>query len=120
MHKSMLNLFLPQHLWPPYQAELRAARAAYTHGDASQAFHHLERAHILGQRWAGPHTQVHLLMLGHGLRTGNGREILGQLPRIVFGFLGSLVGRVPTGNTGGANVKAEQPMPFPADLQRWL
>lgn len=64
--------------------------------------------------------QVYLLMLRHGLRTRNLREILGQLPRIVFGFLGSLVGRVPTGNTGGANVKAEQPMPIPADLQRLL
>lgn len=66
------------------------------------------------------HTQVHLLMLWHGLRTRNGREILGQLPRIVFGFLGSLVGRVPTGNTGGANVKAEQLMPIPTDLQALL
>ncbi|GAB3242793.1 hypothetical protein GCM10027346_39160 [Hymenobacter seoulensis] len=59
-------------------------------------------------------------MLLHGLRTRNLREIIGQLPRIVFGFLGSLVGQVPTGNTGGANVKAEQPMPVPADLQHLL
>jgi hypothetical protein len=32
----------------------------------------------------------------------------------------SLIGRVPTGNTGGANVSPEQPMPIPADLQRLL
>lgn len=116
----MNTLFLPSRLRPHYQAEMEAARAAYTRQDPAAAFHHLERAHILGQRWAWPHTQVHLLMLRHGIRTGNGREILGQLPRILFGFLGSLVGKVPTGNTGGANVKAEQPMPIPADLQQVL
>ena len=59
-------------------------------------------------------------MLRHGLRYGETREIVGQLPRIVFGFLGSLIGRVPIGNTGGANVPAEQPMPIPADLQALL
>jgi hypothetical protein len=59
-------------------------------------------------------------MLGHGLRTRNLREIMGQLPRIVLGFLGSFVGRVPVGNTGGANVPAEQPMPIPPDLQALL
>ena len=113
----VLNLRLPVCLRSPYHAELRAARAATARRDWPTAFAHLERAHILGQRWAFSHTHTHLLMLGHGLRTGNGHEILGQLPRIVFGFLGSLVGRVPTGNTGGANVPAEQPMPIPADLQ---
>ena len=116
----MNTLLLPSRLRPPYQAELHAARAAYARQDAAQAFNHLERAHILGQRWALSHTHVHLLMLAHGLRTRNLREILGQLPRIVFGFLGSLVGRVPTGNTGGANVKAEQPMPIPEDLRQLL
>ncbi|RSK38784.1 DUF3703 domain-containing protein [Hymenobacter perfusus] len=116
----MNTLLLPARLRPHYQAELRAAHRAYTQQEPARAFHHLERAHILGQRWAWPHTQVHLLMLRHGWRTGNGREMLGQLPRIFFGFLGSLVGQVPTGNTGGANVKAEQPMPIPTDLQGLL
>jgi hypothetical protein len=116
----MQTLLLPPSLRPHFQQELQAARAAYARQDAASAFHHLERAHVLGQRWAVSHTHVHLLMLWHGWRTRNGREILGQLPRIVFGFLGSLVGRVPSGNTGGANVRAEQPMPLPADLQRLL
>ena len=116
----MQTLTLPSSLRLYFQQELQAARAAYARQDAVGAFHHLERAHVLGQRWALSHTHVHLLMLGHGLWTRNLREILGQVPRIVFGFLGSLVGRVPTGNTGGANVKAEQPMPIPADLQQLL
>ena len=61
-----------------------------------------------------------MLMLRHGVRVRDGREIRGQLVRIVFGFLGSLVGRLPPGNTGGANVPAKQPMPIPEDLERLL
>jgi hypothetical protein len=116
----MTSLFLPHSLRSFYQAELLAAREAYARHDNASAFKRLERAHILGQRWAFSHTQVHVLMLRHGLRTRNTREILGQLPRIVFGFLGSLLGRVPVGNTGGANVPAERPMTIPPDLQALL
>ncbi|RTQ45103.1 DUF3703 domain-containing protein [Hymenobacter gummosus] len=116
----MNTLLLPARLRLPYRAELRAARAATARRDWRVAFAHLERAHVLGQRWAWPHTQVHLLMLAHGWRTRNARELVGQLPRVVFGFLGSLVGRVPTGNTGGTNMPAEQKMAIPADLQALL
>ncbi|GAB2469455.1 hypothetical protein GCM10011375_40630 [Hymenobacter qilianensis] len=116
----MFYLRLPVRLRPHFQAELHAARLATARQDLPTAFKHLERAHILGQRWALPHTYTHLLMLRHGWRTGDRREILGQLPRIVFGFFMSLFGRVPTGNTGGANVSPEQPMPLPADLQHLL
>lgn len=117
---TMLYLHLPAHLRPHFRAELRAARQATARHDLAAAFAHLERAHILGQRWALPHTHTHWLMLRHGWRIRDRHEILGQLPRIVFGFCLSLCGRVPTGNTGGANVPPEQPMPIPADLQRLL
>jgi hypothetical protein len=116
----MATPILPAVLRAPYYAELAAARAAYLRQEPATAFHHLECAHVLGQRWAFQHTHVHLLMLRHGLRTGSRREVLGQIPRVMLGFLGSLVGRVPIGNTGGANVPAEQPMPIPADLEAWL
>ncbi|WP_303310484.1 DUF3703 domain-containing protein [Hymenobacter sp. BT730] len=116
----MTSPFLPTVLQAPYYAELAAARAAYLRQESATAFHHLERAHILGQRWALSHTHVHMLMLRHGMRTGSLREVLGQIPRVFLGFLGSLVGRVPIGNTGGANVPAEQPMPLPTDLEGWL
>lgn len=116
----MLYLHLPTRLRPYFEAELQAARLATSRHDLPAAFTHLERAHVLGQRWAIPHTQTHLLMLRHGWRTGDRREILGQVPRIVFGFFMSFFGRVPTGNTGGANVSPEQPMAIPADLQRLL
>ena len=117
---AMSSLVLPNHLKASYRAELRAARVAYARRDAAQAFRHLERAHILGQRWAWSHTRVHWLMLRHGWRTRSAAEVLGQLPRIVLGFWGSVLGRVPVGNTGGANVPAERPMPIPPDLQALL
>ncbi|MBD2770308.1 DUF3703 domain-containing protein [Hymenobacter sp. BT664] len=116
----MFYLRLPRRLRSYYRAELQAARAATARQDLPRAFSHLERAHILGQRWALPHTHTHLLMLHHGLRIRDLREILGQLVRIIGGFALSFFGRVPTGNTGGANVPAEQPMPVPADLQAIL
>ena len=116
----MFYLHLPARLRPHFEAELQAAHLATSRHDLPTAFAHLERAHILGQRWALSHTHTHLLMLRHGWRTRDRREMLGQVPRIVFGFIMSFVGRVPTGNTGGANVSPEQPMPIPADLQLLL
>jgi len=59
-------------------------------------------------------------MLRHALRTRDLHEILGQLVRIIGGFPLSFFGRVPIGNTGGANVLPEQPMPVPVDLQAVL
>jgi hypothetical protein len=44
--------------------------------------------------------------------------IPGQLLRIVFGALGSAVGVVPKGNTGGTNVSMFRRMPVDAELQR--
>jgi hypothetical protein len=116
----MFYLRLPTRLRLHYYAELQAALAATARQDLPTAFAHLERAHILGQRWALPHTHTHLLMLRQALRTRDLREILGQLVRIIGGFPLSLFGRVPIGNTGGANVPPEQTMPVPADLQSVL
>ncbi len=55
-------------------------------------------------------------MLRFGFRVKDFREILGQLPRLVFGGVKSFVGKVPIGNTGGANVPALRSMPLPDDL----
>jgi hypothetical protein len=66
----MFYLRLLASLQPHFEAELQAARLATSRRDLPTAFAHLERAHILGQRWALPHTHTHLLMLRHGWRTG--------------------------------------------------
>ena len=49
-----------------------------------------------------------------------GREIIGQLVRLVVAAPGTWTGRYPVGNTGGANVSALKPMPIPDDLQAVL
>lgn len=80
----------------------------------------MERAHILAQRWPREHCAVHWGMLRFGMRIKSTREVLGQLPRLVFGGVKSFVGTVPIGNTGGANVPPLRPMPIPEDLNAVL
>ncbi|ODS62546.1 MAG: hypothetical protein ABS41_09335 [Arenimonas sp. SCN 70-307] len=99
--------------------EWNQARAARLAGDLDRAFHHLERAHILGQRHTRRHIQSHLGMLHVGWLRSDLREMAGQLARIVAATLFSRIW-VPVGNTGGANVSALQPMPVPPDLQALL
>ena len=55
-------------------------------------------------------------MLRFGIKIKNSKEIIGQIPRLIFGGVKSFVGKVPTGNTGGANVHSLQPMEIPGDL----
>lgn len=99
-----------------YRVAMREARAAYCAGDLDQCFGLLERAHILGQPWVVPHTVSHWMMLKVGWRRGDGREIRGQVLRLVFGGLLSAMGILPEGNTGGADVPPKKPMPLPDDL----
>lgn len=111
-----LHWRMPDRVRACYKAELRASEAARSAGDPRSEWHHLERAHILGQRWPLEHNAVHWRMLMFGIRIKNARETIGQLPRLVFGGVKSFVGTVPIGNTGGANVPALATMELPEDL----
>ncbi|MBP9590769.1 MAG: DUF3703 domain-containing protein [Steroidobacteraceae bacterium] len=102
-----------------FEREWSLAGAARDAGDLATAFHHLERAHILGQRSTRLHVRSHIGMLGIAWRRRDAREITGQLTRIVAAALFSRLW-VPVGNTGGANVSATRPMPVPSDLQAIL
>lgn len=83
-----------------------------------EAFKHLERAHVIGQRYAWPHTVNHWQMLKAGFRMRDWREVFGQVARIALAAIGSLLGRAPLGNTGRANVGILTPMPIPDDIQQ--
>jgi hypothetical protein len=100
-----------------WAVERAAARAARGTGDMAAEWRHLERAHILSQPMAIPHVRTHLAMLGYGIRKRDGREIGGQLLRLVVAAPGTWTRRYPVGNTGGANVSAVLPMPIPDDLR---
>jgi hypothetical protein len=102
-----------------FATEWNHARRARLAGDHAQAFRHLERAHILGQRRTWLHVKSHLGMLRIGWLRSDARELLGQLLRIGAALLFSRVW-VPAGNTGGANVSPVRPMPVPADLRELL
>jgi hypothetical protein len=102
--------------WLAYINEAGLAKAAFTAGDLGGAFSYLERAHILGQPWAGAHSWTHWMMLRIGWRRGDAREVRGQILRLAAGGILSLVGWLPVGNTGGANVPSRTPMDLPTDL----
>ena len=89
-------------------------------GDPEQEWCHLERAHILSQPMPGAHVRTHWAMLAFALRRRDKREFAGQVMRLMIAGPGSITGRYPTGNTGGANVSALAPMAIPDDLAALL
>lgn len=115
-----LNTRFPKSLQTPFKKELNRYENLYDAGNISEAWHHLERAHIIGQAYPLPHSQVHWLMLKFGFSIKSRTEILGQIPRLLVGGVKSFVGVIPVGNTGGANVPPLKPMEIPFDLQEIL
>jgi len=108
---------IPKRLKPYYQAELSDYQAEYSAGNLAKAWNHLERAHIIGQKYPYAHTYVHWRMLQFGIKIKSGKEILGQIPRLLFGGVKSFVGKIPAGNPGGANVPPLQPFPIEKELR---
>lgn len=102
-----------------FDADWQHAERARRAGDWARAFHHLERAHVLGQRRTRLHVKSHLGLWRIGWLRGDRREVFGQSTRLIAALLLSRVW-VPVGNTGGANVSAFRPMPVPADLRAVL
>lgn len=98
-----------------YHTELTAAREATISGDYLKAFTHLERAHILSQKYPLPYAATHIRMLKLGWRVRDIREVVGQVTRTFAALLFSRIW-VPVGNTGRANVSAFTAMPLPEDL----
>ena len=99
-----------------FYAAMEAARRAYARQEWGRAFVQLERAHILGQRRVGAHTLSHWWMLKVGWQRRDGREIRGQVLRLLAALVMSRLW-VPVGNTGGANVNPLQSMPVPDALR---
>ena len=109
---------MPAGLKTYYIEELEKYENELSQGNLHSAWRQLERAHIIGQSWPKEHSHTHWLMLKFGLKIKNTKEIVGQVPRLIFGGVKSFVGKIPVGNTGGADVPPLQPMEIPEDLQR--
>ncbi len=103
---------------PHVDHELQAAIDAEAAGDVRGSFDRLERAHVLGQASTVEHVRVHWRMFLWALRQHAGREARGQLLRIVGAATKTAFGRVPTGNTGGANISPFRRLPVPVELQQ--
>jgi FtsP/CotA-like multicopper oxidase with cupredoxin domain len=117
MPRHVANRAQLENAW---SSEMGAARSARRDGDATSEWRYLERAHIVSQPLGHLHVRTHAAMLDTAVRRRAWREVLGQLFRLVVAAPGSLTGRYPVGNTGGADVSAFAPMPIPDDLKQVL
>jgi hypothetical protein len=99
-----------------FEREMDEARRLYRTGRLEQAFKALETAHVLGQHHVVPHIRTHWLMLKIGLRRRSTVEVFGQAVRIALGALGSTVGVVPVGNTGGTDISLFKRLPISDDI----
>jgi hypothetical protein len=102
-----------------FNHEMELAKASFASEDYQQCYNHLERAHILGQRNYLPHVQSHYWMYKVGVKTGDVREALGQVVRMIMSIF-SIINLVPLGNTGRARISPVKPMPIPADLAQYF
>lgn len=99
-----------------FEREIGLAKSFMRQRQYEDAFGHLERAHVLGQARVLPHVRSHWLMLVVAAARRDAGGVVGQAVRIVLGTLGSAIGKVPTGNTGGTNVSMFERMPIAPDL----
>ncbi len=99
-----------------FRESLKSAKSHYSDRNYEAAFASLETAHILGQQFLLPHIVVHVWMMRVGAARRDRREVIGQITRLIATVPGFILGWVPLGNTGGANVSALKPMPVPYEL----
>lgn len=111
------NTTMPKSLKTYYEKELSDYQTEYLNDNVKEAWNHLERAHIIGQKYPYAHSYVHWKMLQFGLKIKSGKEVVGQIPRLIFGGVKSFVGKIPVGNPGGANVPPLKPFPIEKELQ---
>ena len=103
-----------------FNQEIAMAKEFIARGELEAGFAHIERAHVIGQAFIVPHARSHWLMLKVEIQRRRPLAAFGQVIRIVLGVLGSAVGFVPIGNTGGSDVSMFKRMPIPPELQNSL
>jgi hypothetical protein len=108
---------MPDSLALYYDIEISNYQLKMSKSDLSEAWNHLERAHVIGQAYPYQHSYAHWKMLLFGIKIKNVREIIGQLPRLLVGGVKSFVGKIPIGNTGGANIHPLQSLPIQEDIK---
>jgi hypothetical protein len=100
-----------------FDDELAGAEQLIAAGQLDAAFAHLETAHVLGQAFVLPHARSHWLMCRVEIRRGRPAAVVGQIVRILLGTVGSAIGIVPVGNTGGTDISMFKRLPVRPELQ---
>ena len=103
-----------------FEDEILLARLLIARVRFPKAFLHLEKAHILGQKSVRAHVLVHWLMLRVEFSRRNFAAVWGQAVRILLGAVGSAVGFVPIGNTGGTNISMFKRLPIDPILAKLM
>ena len=101
-----------------FDNEIVLAKNLISKGELEAGFSHLERAHVIGQAFVIPHATSHLWMFKVEVRRRRVMAALGQIVRILLGTLGSAIGIVPVGNTGGSDISMFKRMPIEGELQK--
>ena len=100
--------------------EYRRAAKASDEQNFEEAWHHLERAHVVAQDRLRPHCVSHWRMLELAWRTRDWREVHGQTFRLSLAPIGNITGRLPIGNSGRSNVSAFARMEIEPEISRVL
>lgn len=108
---------MPISLQPFFKEALDLYQKAMLRNDLTEAWHQLERAHVIGQAYPFQHSLVHWKMLVFGCKIKSVKEVVGQIPRLLVGGVKSFVGTIPVGNTGGANVPPMRSMPIQEEIK---
>lgn len=80
----------------------------------------LQAAHIVGQCFFWLHIDSHIKMLKLALRTRDWHEAVGQIFRLSLVPFGHLLGRLPIGNPGTADVSAFSTPEIPHSLRKLI
>lgn len=112
------NTRMPARLKTFFDEQMKNFKEAMTQQHLEQAWAYLERAHILGQSYPYEHSVVHWQMLKFGFKIKSYKEVIGQIPRLLIGGVKSFVGKVPIGNTGGADIPPLRPLPLSPEIQK--
>ena len=110
------NTSMPSKLQPYFERELRSYYTSLQGNNLQQAWRHLETAHVIGQAYPLQHTYVHWKMLQFGIKIKSPKEVVGQVPRLLIGGVKSFVGKIPAGNTGGANIPPLRTLAIEQDI----
>lgn len=119
MSRPAVPCKIPDRVLRAFDAELAGARQAQDVGNFEEAWRLLERAHVLGQAWNGPHARVHLGMMRFCFQKRELGGLVRQTLILLSNPLATALVRTLVG-ASGQNVNPLRRGPVPEDLAEIL